>query len=141
MKGNKKLMQHRTTKLLGFIINDSLSWKDHNRFICKKVQHIVYLLQHSRYVLGRATARTLYFQFVYCHLINGKHVYSNLSSNNYLNRIFLLQKWALHIIPIVRYIQFYFIPTASITRSSKILPLPKLAYYFALIFEKKINNL
>ena len=110
-------------------------------FICKKVQHIVYLLQHSRYVLDRATARTLYFQFVYCHLINGIHVYGNLSNNNDLNKFFILQKWALHIIPIVHYIPFYFIPTDSITQSSKILPLPKLVYYFTLIFSKKIYNL
>ena len=79
-------------------------------FICKKVQHIVYLLQHSRYVLGRATASTLYFQFVYCHLINSIHVYGNLSSNNYLNRIFNYRNELCILLYyiIVHYIQFYF---------------------------------
>ena len=95
MKGNKKPKRQQNYWV------SSLMTLSHEKiiidFIYKKVQHIVYLFQHSRYVLDRATAGTSYFQFVYCHLINGIHVYGNLSSNNDLNK-FLYYRNELYIL-------------------------------------------
>ena len=138
--GNEKLDRKRTTKLLGFVMNDSLSWQDHIDAMYKKVQRNVYLLQHSRYFLDRASARTFYFQFIYCHLVNGIHIIGNLSCNNALNRLFLLQKRAFRIIANVHYISYHLIPTESLIQSLRLLPLPKLVCYFTSLFAHKINN-
>lgn len=138
--GHEKLNRQRTTRLLGFVLNDSLSWQDHLDYVYKKVQRNVYLLQNLRYFLDIASARTFYFQFIYCHLIYGIHIIGNLSCNNALNRLFLLQKRALRIIANVHYIPYYLIPTESITQSLQLLPLPKLVCYFTSIFAHKINN-
>ena len=72
--GNDELDRQRPTKLLSFIMNASLSWQDHIDAIYKNVQRNVYLLQHSRYFLDRTSARTFYFQFIYCHLLNNIHI-------------------------------------------------------------------
>ena len=54
---------------------------------------------------------------------------------------FILQKWALHIILIVHYIPFYFIPTDPITQSSKILPLPKALLFHFYLWKKDKQSL
>ena len=53
--------------------------------------------------INSARARAFYYQFIYCHLINGIRLYANLTSSRCTNKIFLLQKRAFRLIANVQY--------------------------------------
>ena len=123
--GNEKLDQQRPTKLLGFIMNASLSWQDRIDAIYKNdnVQRNVYLLRHFPYFLDRTSARTFYFQFIYCH---GQAIMPWTDCFCYKNGLFV----GLHMC----------IPTEFLIQSLRLFPLPKLVCYFPYLFAQKVYN-
>ena len=64
----------------------------------------------------------------------------NLSGNNALNRLFLLEKWAFCILAHTHYIPDHLVPTESLIQSLRLFPLPKLVCYFTYLFAQKVYN-
>jgi hypothetical protein len=86
-----------TTKFLGLLLDDSLSWKPHITYISQKVAKSIGILSMARKVLDRKTLIQLYYSFIYPYLN-----YCNLSWGNAADTtlwpIFRLQKISIRII-------------------------------------------
>ena len=134
---NEALPRKNTTQLLGFKINNTLSWNDHIDYICRKLNTNIVLLRYIRTFIDRRTALIFYYQFIFCHLIYGIHIYGNLSPCCFLNRMFLLQKRAFRLIMNNR-LPNQLIRTENISQSLGLLIFPKLSKYFTSLLGFKI---
>ena len=137
---NCKLQQVSTTKLLGFTLNDSLTWTEHIDQVCLKINKNIALFQNCREFLDRKSARDFYFRYIYCYLIYGIRIYGNLSPRYLLDRIFLLQKRAMRLIANVNHIPYHLIHTKDLHTSLNLMPFPLLAGQFTCIFGYQVYH-
>ena len=132
---NCKLQQVSTTKLLGFTLNDSLTWTEHIDQLCLKIY------RGKRIQLCfRKSARDFYFRYIDCYLIYGIRIYGNLSPRYLLDRIFLLQKRAMRLIANVNHIPYHLIHTKDLYTSLNLMPFPLLAGQFTCIFGYQVYH-
>ena len=92
---NNKIDMVHSSKFLGVIINERLTFCDHIKLIKQKISKSLGILKYVRYKLSHTILRSLYFT-----LINPYYEYCNLvwSSNRYVGEIVTLQKKAVRII-------------------------------------------
>ena len=127
------LTRQSTSKLLGFIINDSLSWLDHISFISNKISSNLRLFYNIRHLMNFDTARLYYYNFIHSYLIYGLHVFYPTTPVKYTNTLFILQKKALRLICKdlnIPHKNHHLPPTNLITSTTGVLPLSKLSHYF-----------
>ena len=86
-----------TTKFLGIMIDDKLSWKDHIIYISKKISKGLGIIQKARKCLNSDTLLSLYYTFVYPYLTYCNQIWGNVSSSA-LQKLIILQKRAVRII-------------------------------------------
>ena len=86
-----KLVQKQSTKFLGVVIDENLSWKLHISYICKKISKSTRIIFRCRYYLSTKTKLSLYYTLVYSYLTYCNIVWSSNYKTN-LKRIYLLQK-------------------------------------------------
>ena len=103
---NCGLKQQHETRLLGMMINDTLSWDTHVDNLFNKLPTTINLSQVCRPFLNGRTAITFFYQFIFCHLIDGIHIYYYLAPK-YVSDSILLQKRAFRIIANIQ--KFHFI--------------------------------
>ena len=127
---NCGLKQQHETRLLGMMINDTLTWDTHVDHLSNKITTTINLLQLCRPFLNGRTAITFYYQFIFCHLIYGIHIYYNLAPKYVSDSIFLLQKRAFRIIANIQHIPFHLISTSDLSSSLNLLTLPFLSKHF-----------
>ena len=60
---NRKLRRESKTRLLGFILNDSLSWDDHIDQVCSKLNKTLALFQNYREFINRRAAFNFCYNF------------------------------------------------------------------------------
>ena len=91
------LTQVHSSKFLGVIIDDRLTWKDHIIYVSKKVSKGIGIIRKARRYLKNETLLSLYYSFVYPYLTYCNQIWGNLSSYS-LNRLIVLQKRIVRII-------------------------------------------
>ena len=91
------LSEVETTKFLGVIIDNKLSWKEHTNYISGKIAKGIGIILKARNVLNRKTLTTLYYSFVYPYFTYCNQVWGSCVSK-YIKRIHVLQKKAVRVI-------------------------------------------
>ena len=86
-----------TTKFLGIMIDDKLSWKDHIIYVSKKISKGLGIIQKARKCLKSETLLSLYYTFVYPYLTYCNQIWGNVSSSA-LHKLTVLQKRAVRMI-------------------------------------------
>ena len=100
---NKNLMQKSSTKMLGVIIDDRLSWSEHINAVNGKISKINGILFKLSKYLNSNTLKIIYNSLSYPHLQYGNAVWGN-AANKYLNRLTVSQKRAIRTISHVGYL-------------------------------------
>lgn len=140
---NSNLTRQSKSKLLGFIINDSLTWHDHITLISNKISSNLRLFYNIRHFMNFDTARLYYYNFIHAYLIYGLHIFFPTTPAKYTNTLFVLQKKALRLV--CKELNLpqdnHCLPSTSlITSATGILPLPKLSQYFTCLTAHSILN-
>lgn len=135
---NQALLRKSETKLLGFILVDTITWFDHIKYINSKISKNINLLRLCRPYIRFEYARIFYFQFIFCHLIYGICIYHNLAPDYATKSLYLQQKRALRIVADFHRLPCYLISTDILSKSLKLLKLPDLARYFTCILGFRI---
>ena len=94
---NVSLLSINTSKFLGVIIDEKLSWIHHIDYICKKVSKSIGILSKLKKYLNVHSLINMYYCFVYPYLQYCNEVWGNAYSSH-LNRLKLLQKRVIRII-------------------------------------------
>ncbi len=89
--------QENSTKFLGILIDENLSWKHHITHINKKISCALFTIKQAKHILSYECLTTLYFALIHPHLNYGILAWEN-ANTNILNKTILLQKRAIRII-------------------------------------------
>ena len=92
-----KLKNVETTKFLGVIIDNRLSWSQHINYIKNKIAKSIGILCKARKFLYTTTLVTLYNCFIYPYIIYGVEVWGT-ASDCYVQQILKLQKRSVRVI-------------------------------------------
>ena len=87
----------KSTKFLGVIIDESLSWKDHINHISLKISRMIGVLNNLKYILPLKVLVQLYNSMILSHLSYCNIVWGNCASY-LLQKLFVLQKRAIRVI-------------------------------------------
>jgi hypothetical protein len=129
---NSCLPRKQSIKVLGFLINDNLNWKDHIRELSQKITTNLRLFYLTQHLMTTQIAKIFYYNFIHSYLTYGIHIYFNLSPDKLTNELFLLQKKALRLILKVKLSDRW--STRDLCFKLDILPLPALSNYFTALF-------
>ena len=83
-----------STKFLGILIHENLTWDTHLNYICNKLSRVTAILSRLKHQLPTFVLRLIYNSLFAPHLLYGISVWGNSSANS-LDRIIKLQKKAL----------------------------------------------
>ena len=96
--GRTQLKSRSSTKLLGYMVNDTLSWTDHVSYLSNKISSNLRLFYNIRHFMNFSTSKLYYYNYIHSYLIYGVHLYYPLSPTLRTNPLFILQKKALRLI-------------------------------------------
>ena len=88
---NEPIQQKHSTKFLGLILDDVLSWKTHAQHVISKVSRLAGIFNKIRNFLPSHALKTIYYALVQPHLQYGIIFWSGVNKTN-LNKIFRIQK-------------------------------------------------
>ena len=95
---NSDLIKTNTTKFLGVIIDNNLSWQEHINNVIKKVSTNKLLIGKSRNFLSIAAKRNIYYAHIHSHLLYANAIWSgHMKSKQRLN-IEKIQKYCVRAI-------------------------------------------
>jgi len=94
--GPIKINKVATTKFLGVIIDEKLTWTNHIREIEKKLASAIFVLRNIRYKINSSTALKLYDTLILPHLMYCNILWGNTYKTHTAN-IYRLQKRALRV--------------------------------------------
>ena len=94
---NNAISRKNETKFLGLLIDDKLSWKSHTNYIHSKVSKLIGLLFRVSDCFTKTALKTLYYSFIYPHLLYGVIFWGSVAKRNF-ESIFRLQKRAVRIL-------------------------------------------
>ena len=89
-------------------------------------------------LLGQNSARTFYFQFICCHLLNGIHIIATCQAIMPWTNCFCYKNGLFAVLHM--YIPYHLVPTEFLIQSLRLSPLPKLVCYFTYLFAQKVYN-
>ena len=92
-----KLTRITSTKFLGMIIDENLTWKSHIENVCKLCSRNLGVLNKVKHFLPKNSLYQLYCSFILPYLLYGILLWGN-ASMTYLTKVFKLQKRAIRII-------------------------------------------
>ena len=120
---HKRIEFVKSAKLLGVVLDGSLSWKDHVSRVIGKISSNLYpLVVANRLRLPTHIRKILFHALISPHLNYGIPLYSGCSSQQYLHRLRILTKKAIRLVAGVRFPAH----TSTIFRSLKILTFDQL---------------
>ena len=93
-----ELEQVTSTKFLGIIISDTLSWDEHIKLITRKLSKISGSLYKLRRCLPKGLRKPVYYALVNSQLIYGISLWGSAGSPSNLSTLFAAQKKALRTI-------------------------------------------
>ena len=111
-----KIQRVNSTKYLGLIFDEKLSWTDHINQLCKGLLKYFGIFKNIRHYSNKKLCRTIYFAFVNSRISYGLQIYGT-STNLHLNKVQVLQN---------KLLKFLFkfdpmLPTNDLHRKIKIL--------------------
>ena len=95
---DKIISQVRHTKFLGVIIDEHLSWKEHNN-VANKISKFTGLLCKARHYVTRSLLKSIYYALIYPSIFYGNVVCAN-TYQSHLDKVYKLQK---KIVPIMTF--------------------------------------
>src|SRR6218665_1512586 len=111
------ITRSHTSKFLGVIIDQFLSWKDHIAVVCKKVSKNIGIIAKIKYCLSFQNLKNLYYTLIfpylsYCNIVWGSNYKSSLKYLNTLHkriiRIICGLPWYVLKVPIKVFANFTF---------------------------------
>ena len=100
---NQYIERVKSTKFLGIMIDDRLSWKDHIMIIKKKISRGIGIINKAKKVLNSNCLMDLYYSFIYPYLCYGIEVWGN-ACNIHLLPLLKLQKKIVRMITNSKYL-------------------------------------
>jgi len=125
----------KSSKFLGVLLDESLSWKGHLNYVNAKISRALFAIKQIKNILPISSLRTLYHSMIHPHISYGILAWGNAASKN-LNRTTILQKRAIRIINRTAYNSH----TEPLFKKSCILKLKDLHDYVALQLMYKYHN-
>lgn len=92
--GLPELKKEESTKYLGIVIDENLTWRTHIDQLCKKLSSGTYVIRRTKQTSGNKTAKTAYFALFESHLRYGLAIWGGTASSN-LERVLVQQKRAI----------------------------------------------
>ncbi|MBY0580901.1 MAG: hypothetical protein K2P53_04385 [Rickettsiales bacterium] len=108
---NMEIERSFTNKLLGVLIDENLSWRDHIKYISNKISRNIGILYKTRQILDKSTQIQLYFAFIHSYLSYGNIVWGStnksklkclLKQQNHAARIIYFQNRFTNAKPLLR---------------------------------------
>ena len=94
---DKNIVRVESCKYLGTFIDSKLSWQQHIDFVYKKIIKFTSIFYKIRTKINSELLKTLYFAFVYPHILYGIEIYGN-TYHTYLSRLEILNNKILRIV-------------------------------------------
>jgi hypothetical protein len=94
MKGNT-IPNHSSTKFLGIIMVETLTWNEHIDFAGKKLCIASYVIRNLKHIVSPTTLRTLYYAYIHPIISYGIIFWGRASK---ITKLFTLQKRIVRII-------------------------------------------
>ena len=94
---NKYLVQVYETKFLWLIIDSSLNWKSHFKFLKNKLLKIYWIIKNVSFCLNESAMIKLYYSLFYHQLIYCLEIWGN-AYKSYINCIHVIQKKVLKLV-------------------------------------------
>ena len=138
--GQKLIKRVRETKFLGVIIDEKLSWKNHIKYLGRKLASTVGSLWDMRRIINSGLRKSVYNALVNSHISYGISVWGSGASEKKLKPIFILQKKCLrNLFKIKRESKLIKGHTKLTFNENKILTVHNLYNYFTLTSIAKIR--
>ena len=133
--GNKPIRRTNYVKFLGNLRDEHLSWKYHTSELYKKLSRTAGLLYKLRHYIPQSTLVSLYHS-IFSSFLNYGIVVRGLTTDSYLNSLFLLQKKVLRCVKF----QSFTVSSKPLLKSLTILKLYDMIYFNILVFVYKALN-
>ena len=117
------------TKFLGVIIDETLNFEDHLKYIRGKISRSLGILYKGKKYFDKTTLMTLYNVFVYPYFTYCIEIWGN-TYQSYLDPLFKLQKRAIRIISFSERMAH----TSTLFKNLKLLRLNEIYIYFVQLF-------
>lgn len=101
--GLPELKKEESTKYLGIVIDENLTWQNHIDQLCKKLSSGTYVIRRTKQTSGSNTAKIAYFALFESHLRYGLAVWGGTASSN-LERVLVQQKRAIRCLAGLNYL-------------------------------------
>ena len=101
--GNIMIKNSKTVKVLGLLLDETLSWDDHCEDLCKKLSKSKYLLLASKHMMPIDVRKIFYYSHFYSHLTYGIGIWGSMAKQKKLNAIYILQKKIIRVIVNAKY--------------------------------------
>ena len=88
--GNDHIHRVKSTKYVGLIIDETLSWEDHINNLCKTLTKYFSVFYNIRNLIDNKLARTIYYACIHSRIKYGIEIYGSADENR-LNKIQTLQ--------------------------------------------------
>ena len=131
----KQIERVHTTKFLGVIIDDKLSWQHHVSHVCKKLNKSLAVINKVRYILNVDALKNLYTALVLPYLFYCCEVWGN-ASKYLIEKVTVLQKRAVRIVSKSDYRAH----TAPLFRKHKLLKFCDIVQFKILLFMYKVRE-
>lgn len=102
--GDSVIEQVHSTRFLGVIISDRLTWNDHVNYIRAKISKGIGVISKARKVLNQSTCLSLYYAFVHPYLSYCVEVWGSTYTST-LCPIVTLQKKAIRVVAATRFLE------------------------------------
>ena len=89
--------EEESSKFLGVILDESLTWKQHINYVNKKISKSLFAIKQVKNILNTDSLKTLYFALIQPHINYGILAWGN-ASTSMLKRTVMLQKRAIRTI-------------------------------------------
>ena len=90
--GSKVIKRVRETKFLGVVLDEKLSWKNHVKYLGRKLASTIGSLWDMRQIINTSLRKSVYNALVNSHLSYAISVWGNGASETQLKPLFILQK-------------------------------------------------
>ena len=128
-------LKEKSTKFLGILLDEHLTWKYHLRHINSKTHRALFSIKQVKHILQVESLRTLYFALIQPHIIYGILAWGK-ACQSVVHKTGLLQKRAIHTINKAIYNSH----TEPMSNQSNILKLKDLYEYQSSLFMYDFSN-
>jgi ribonuclease P/MRP protein subunit RPP40 len=129
------ISQETSTKFLGVIIDNHLTWTEHIRLVTAKVAKNVGILGRTSFLLPPCIRLTIYFSLIYPYLTFCNMIWASTYDSR-LKKLVILQKRAIRIISGVSYCSH----TGPIFLKLKLLKFHQIRHFQIAVFMYKFNH-